>query len=383
MTTIHEGPYRTQPPVPPPPPPTPGYAIFAALAVVWSAFGSLAMIYTSHHPAYNGRGDEFMQYAAMTFPSGILGLLIFFRLLSLESTRRPQGIILAIAAMCMTAAGWTGSVLLHTSAPYYSAHGRRHRRGRSSKNLLPEHAASDAWANAAASVDMPADARAVVAAEWRENARKEHASIAAFSQLALDLMAVGAPPHLLLAAQRDAADEVRHAAECYAIARSIDGVALSPAPFPEARAQKFFPKARNEALAQIAIDALMDGVLSEGTAARILARVSSTCTFPEIAVKLRQLAADESRHAKDSWDVIAWCLAEGGDEVASRVETARKRMPAVLTSSLPEEAKRGAWECWGIQGAELENDAFSKTRAHAEQKLQEMLRPRSATSHAA
>ena len=268
MTTSNEGPYRTQPPVPPTPPPTRVYAVLATLAMIWGLIGAIAMISTSHHPAYDGRSDEWVKYAIAVFPSGLAGLFILRRLLSFAPKVRPAGLVMAAIAMCLPAFAWTGTLFLHTPAPYQSAHGRRHRKSKGGKNLLAEHEESEAWTAASFELDVPEETRFALAAEWRENARKEHASIAAFSQLALDLMAVGAPPHLLAAAHRDAADEVRHAELCYGVARSIDGVALSPAPFPEARAQKAAAKTRSEALTQVAIDSLMDGVLSEGTAAR-------------------------------------------------------------------------------------------------------------------
>jgi hypothetical protein len=89
--------------------------------------------------------------------------------------------------------------------------------------LLPPVATGDAWTTRAMEVRVDDVARSALAARWRENGRTEHASVAAFARLTLDLMALGAPAALLAAAQRDAADEVRHTELCFSLARAIDG----------------------------------------------------------------------------------------------------------------------------------------------------------------
>ena len=57
---------------------------------------------------------------------------------------------------------------------------------------------------------LPAETRARLGVAWLEIARMEHASIAAFARFALQLLAVGAPPDLILAGQRAMADETNH-----------------------------------------------------------------------------------------------------------------------------------------------------------------------------
>ena len=57
---------------------------------------------------------------------------------------------------------------------------------------------------------LSGEERIAIAQAWRENGRTEHASVAAFAQLTLDLMCLGAPPELLRAASQDALDEVAY-----------------------------------------------------------------------------------------------------------------------------------------------------------------------------
>lgn len=262
--------------------------------------------------------------------------------------------------------------------PYIFSHGRRLHTGRTL--LAPRAEVGAGWTRGDAAVDaskvvleVPDELRAAVAGHWRATAAMEHASIAAFSQLTLDLLSVGAPAHLVAAAQRAGLDEVRHAEIGYAIAQRIDGAEASPAPFPEAHTRRALPAHRPRALARIAVDALTDGALNEGIAARLLGQCGRDCAEPALAELLGGMAADESRHAQDSWDVIAWCLQEGGDVVHRALRQARASMPDTMGSSLPDDAREGAWTGWGVQSVALEARAYAAVRGHAQERLLAML----------
>ena len=66
------------------------------------------------------------------------------------------------------------------------------------------------------------EARAVLAEHWTQEAAFEHASIASFARLTLDLLSVGAPPDLLDAA-RATLDEIEHARITFALATATAG----------------------------------------------------------------------------------------------------------------------------------------------------------------
>ena len=218
--------------------------------------------------------------------------------------------------------------------------------------------------------DLPTAARDF----WRDNGRLEHASVAAFAQLTVSLMAVGAPPKLIRDAQQDSIDEIEHTQICFAVARAIDGQAIAPAAFPEARAQKrLFTGSRRLALAQIALDALADGVLNEGVAARLLAELAQRCELEEVKPWLTKMAADESRHAAHSWEIVEFCLEQGGLTVAAALRSACTRLPERLPSTLPADAHDGAWSTWGVHSLAMEEAAFAKTRRNVERKLNALL----------
>jgi hypothetical protein len=366
-------PYRQ---IPEPTPIKKEFSWGAFIFFAWVVLGSVAMMLVSHASPFNGRAEAFF-FVAVAMLLGVLGAVLqLVRLGAYPRDERPIGFHLAAAALPIgLVLAWVGSFMVHTAAYVPSYMGRRHRKGK--KLLAPETEPGADWIQAAPTslaARIPDDLRGGLAAEWRDNGKKEHASVAAFAQLTLDLMAVGAPPELVAAAQRDALDEVRHAASCFAIARDIDGVAASPSPFPDARARRFlFTASRTVALTQIAIDALADGVLNEGIAARLLAQLAKKCDVPELATILREMAGDESRHAAHSWEIVAWCLEAGGAPLASALRGAVDGMPKKVCSALPEGAREGSWEAWGVHGVAMEAAAFVKTREAARVKLSALL----------
>ena len=258
------------------------------------------------------------------------------------------------------------------------------------KVLLPPVETSGVWATSARSlsgVDFEVDvddptARRALADQWRENGRTEHASVAAFARLTLDLMALGAPPQLVADANRDALDEIRHAQLCFGLACALDGRAESPGAFPAAASARTLSSVRAVAFAQLAVDSLVDGALHEGLSARVIAKLARRCVVPSIQTMLKEIAADEGRHARHGWDVALWCLGEGGEPVARALEGALRALPSTMSSPLPDAARDGSWERWGIMGEALEAEEHEATRAHVEVRCREAIRAARALRHA-
>jgi hypothetical protein len=157
--------------------------------------------------------------------------------------------------------------------------------------------------------------RALLATAWEADARTEHASIAAFARLSLDLIAVGAPPRLLEASLSAALDEVRHATGAYSLASAYAGSSLGPGPIPEVATAP-------GGLARLAMETVIDGCLGEGLAAACAREAAADATDPVLRAHLSAVARDESRHAELAWAVLAFCLARGGDPVRLATERA-------------------------------------------------------------
>ena len=170
---------------------------------------------------------------------------------------------------------------------------------------------------ALAIADLAPDVRASLADHWTREAAFEHASIASFAQLTLDLLAVGAPPDLLASSQRAALDEIEHAQIAFALARAYGGGAsLGPA------ALAALPGACRS-LADIARTTFIDACVGESVASAVLADNSRQATDPVLRDLLATMAADEERHAELAWRIVAWALRTGGDDVGRALAAAQ------------------------------------------------------------
>jgi hypothetical protein len=130
----------------------------------------------------------------------------------------------------------------------------------------------------------------------------EHASIGSFARFSLQLLALGAPPALLVDAQRAALDEIEHAQTAYAIASHFAGRAVGPGPLPDAGAAiptdraSFVRALVEEACVGETIGAAEAGALAEVAGCASLAHVHRT------------IADDEQRHAELAWKTLAWVV---------------------------------------------------------------------------
>jgi hypothetical protein len=283
---------------------------------------------------------------------------------------RPSRAKRILKYVAVTVMLFIGAVVALFATVGFSRGRQLRRRGRV---MLPRVVAGRAWSHTKVSVVTPSPIPAGLADQWRENGRSEHASVAAFARLTLDLVALGAPPHLVSASQADAIDEVRHAELCFSLARSLDGKEEDPAPFPAARRARTLPPTRTLGLATLAVHSLVDGALHEGVSARIIAKLAKRSDVPAIRGVLKEIAADEGRHAAHGWDVVEWCLSEGKDPVATALLGALRTLPKRMRSSLPEAARDGSWEAWGIHGDALAHAEYEDTRGALVQRIERLV----------
>lgn len=174
--------------------------------------------------------------------------------------------------------------------------------------------------------------RALLAAHWTRQAQAEHASVAAFAQLALDLLAFAAPADLIERAHQAAADEVRHARRAFALAGAYAGAPLRPGPL---RA----PPRRLRDLAALAAATAREGCLGETMATLVAAEALAVAQEPAVRAALALVVADEARHAAHAWAIVSWAIAAGGPAAADAVAAAlADPAPSItaLCAGLPE-----------------------------------------------
>ncbi|NUO48457.1 MAG: ferritin-like domain-containing protein [Polyangiaceae bacterium] len=157
-------------------------------------------------------------------------------------------------------------------------------------------------------VGLDAKARALLARAWADDAAYEHASVASFSKLSLELMAFGAPSELVRAAHEAALDEIRHAELGFALASAYAGEALSPTALPEAAKLSLASD-----LASLAAAAVKEGCVGETLAALVASAQHDVATDNAVRSALEVVRADEGRHAELAWKLVAWALRAGGE----------------------------------------------------------------------
>lgn len=155
------------------------------------------------------------------------------------------------------------------------------------------------------------------AAAWARAGAGEHASVAAFARLTLQLLALGAPTDLLRGAQQAALDEVGHAEQCWALAERFGAAKLSPGPFP-------FPRdvAVGIGLAELASAAVREGCLAETLGAHVAQVAADLAPEPDVRAALQRIAAEEATHAVLSFRIVAWALQVGGSAIEAAVQSA-------------------------------------------------------------
>ncbi len=189
---------------------------------------------------------------------------------------------------------------------------------------------------------------------WRADAAAEHASVASFARVVLELLAVGAPADLVSAAIAAGQDEVAHAQSCYAIAARLSGRSKQPGPLP-------IVAPREATLLRVAVDTFLEGCVGETIAALCAERAAARASDPAIREVLERIADDESRHAALAWRTLHWALAQGGREVAHAVKAAAAEVLSV-DPQLPAAVDHPDWSRFGRLSAREHADAVRDAR---------------------
>ncbi|MEP7124002.1 MAG: ferritin-like domain-containing protein [Byssovorax sp.] len=158
--------------------------------------------------------------------------------------------------------------------------------------------------------------RAALAAHWTRAGLMEHASIAAFARFVLQLLAVGAPPGLVIDAQAAILDESEHAKACFALASAYGGSAVGPGSI-SLRGALDEPDERS-----ILMLVIREGCIGETIAALEAAEAREHAEDPVIQAALEKIARDEGRHAELAWRYAAWAIGRGGEALRAAAREA-------------------------------------------------------------
>lgn len=373
-------------PGPPPTPKTSRLAIGALLLSIATFFGVPLMLFVVPNFVTASGAWEALVVAVvvsgvLVVSTFVLAIVALARLQPNDNAGKLWAILALVAAILAPAlgavAGFFGFILAAGGGP----HGRPLRRRGApvlppvSPENSPRSWSSDDGLTAGIVVEaLGRDVRDELARRWLEDARTEHASVATFAKLTLDLLAAGAPPLLVARASESAADEVHHARIAYAIASRYAGRDLEPLPFVDAALPSAL-EAAPERLERLARESLIEGVVGEGACVVALSRAADTALDPVLAAHLRRLAVDEARHAELAADVVRFAAARLPAATTSRLaESLNDRLPLVVAEV--DLAAHGRYTSSDFHAAIVESRAIARA-------LVESLVVEPASTHAA
>lgn len=187
--------------------------------------------------------------------------------------------------------------------------------------LLAAPCETGSWSHADGTLSgLPPALRVRLARAWLNDALTEHASVASFARAASELLAVGAPRHLVRATLEAGGDEVRHAQLTFALASAYAGRALGPRELAPATP-------RPADLATVAAAVFVEGCVGETIASLLAARAWAGCRVASVADVLGTIVADEARHAELAWATVGWALRTGGADVRDALEAVAAAEP--------------------------------------------------------
>lgn len=169
------------------------------------------------------------------------------------------------------------------------------------------------------------DTRRALGEAWLHDALEEHAAVAAFADVVMALLSMGAPAELLGRVQQASLQEVEHARLCFSLASAYLGVELGPGPLAVGPLVPLDPRA-------LALASWRDGCLGEGIGAAIARAARRRAHDPAVCAALTVISRDEGAHAELAWDILGFCLSRGGLAVAEALREAvgRTRAPEIV-----------------------------------------------------
>lgn len=199
------------------------------------------------------------------------------------------------------------------------------------------------------------ETREAVATHWLEVAAFEHASVASFARVTLDLLALGAPAPLLAETQRAGLDEVEHARLAYAVASAYAARKLGPGAL-DLTSVPVRADAR-EIIRSLILEACVGETLGVAEALEIAGVVRD----PALARVHARIAADEQRHAELAWRTLTWLLTGTSEAVRREAErwfdeaiAGAARDPAPRGLVLPEHGLLASYRLGNIRRRAIE-----------------------------
>jgi hypothetical protein len=171
---------------------------------------------------------------------------------------------------------------------------------------------------------------------WTADSRAECASVAAFIQLAMELLSLGAPETLVERALDAAEEEIGHAASVAELATRSGGFRVQPV-YPEAPLRSALRG--TEGWIRLALESWSDGCIGEGLAALRARWGARTARDPHVRQVRERIAREEHGHAELGWEILDLALARGGEPVREALAEAQRQARGLDCAGVHESAE--------------------------------------------
>lgn len=182
--------------------------------------------------------------------------------------------------------------------------------------------------------------RDVAARYWTSIALNEHASIASFHRVALELLAVGAPAELLAGAQRAALDEARHARRTFTLASHFAGAPIGPGCLPLSPSIAV----ATDRIA-LAVHTVREACVEETLSVAAAIEMRRQARDPAVCWVLDGIVRDEIRHAALAWRTIRWVAEVEGRPARDAIRAAFADAPTPRVEGPPLPALLASFGC--------------------------------------
>lgn len=173
----------------------------------------------------------------------------------------------------------------------------------------------------------------------------EHASVASFARVVMELMQLAAPAQLVDRTLEAGREEVRHAQLAFSLARGWSGEGYQLGPL---NGLEYAPVS----LMELAKQTVFEAILGETPAALRASLALRFASHQGVREFLLQVARDERRHAELAWATVAWAVQAGKAEVLQEVLVALDAAEERLAQS---GATKEGNLAYGILSSELES----------------------------
>ncbi len=195
------------------------------------------------------------------------------------------------------------------------------------REIEPDLELGEKWSTRNFHIDQNVDpeSRSAIEALWLRDAKKEFASVPAFSKLGWQLAGFGAGPELLQKVFLAGLQEIKHSQLCFSMASAFGQKRWGGAKISEINALNL----KSTSLSQLAVECFVDGCVMESFNADVASESLKIVEDQATQKVLSVIAKDETFHGELSWDILRFLISQGGPDLVRLLTDELKKIEII------------------------------------------------------